>query len=344
MNVIAATGLVFSLVTPTAEAHELDQPHEHLDASTIVITRSSEPQPEQSELVRALERQTRELEALRSELESQRSELEGLRRPRLQDTGPPLSDGERASFGDKVVIGEDEVVQDAVAFGEDVVVRGKVRGDATSFGGNVRIKPGAVVLGDAVSFGGRVVVEEGGQVRGARVTMAQDATRSVDDASEEDEGSSFGKVLTALYHRLVLLLSFAGAGVLLVGLFPDRVGRVAVALEEQPVRSTVLGLASTVALSFGALLFAVTVLGIPVSFVIMSLLGLAWLLGFVGLCQAVGDRLPLQEKVHGRWLAFLGGTLLVTFVSALPFIGVMVVVLTSLAGVGAAFATRFGGR
>jgi len=91
-----------------------------------------------------------------------------------------------------------------------------------------------------------------------------------------------------------------------------------------------------------SLLFAITILGIPVSLVLVALLGLAWLLGFVGLCQAVGDRLPFQSKQHGRWLAFLVGVVLVSFVGALPFVGWLVVILMSLLGIGSALATKFG--
>jgi hypothetical protein len=69
---------------------------------------------------------------------------------------------------------------------------------------------------------------------------------------------------------------------------------------------------------------------------------MAWLLGFVGLCQAVGDRLPVQERPHGRWIALLVGVLLMTFLGSLPWVGWVVVGGASLLGIGAALSTRFG--
>ena len=90
------------------------------------------------------------------------------------------------------------------------------------------------------------------------------------------------------------------------------------------------------------LLFAITILGLPMSFVLFGLLGIAWLLGFVALCQAVGDKLPFEQKPHGRWIAFLVGVLLVGFVGALPFVGWVTIVGISVIGIGAALSTKFG--
>jgi len=140
----------------------------------------------------------------------------------------------------------------------------------------------------------------------------------------------------------VFLLSFLGAGVLVVGLLPDRVGRIATDLEKRPIRAALVGIFASLALLFAAVLFAITILGLPVTFLIVSVLGLAWLVGFVGICQAIGDRLPFLSKPHGRWVAFLVGALLVSLVGALPFIGGLLVFVASLVGVGAALGTRFG--
>jgi hypothetical protein len=77
---------------------------------------------------------------------------------------------------------------------------------------------------------------------------------------------------------------------------------------------------------------------------IVAVLGLAWLMGFVGLCQAVGDRLPFEQKPHGRWLAFLVGALLLTCVGNLPVVGWLVVIAASTMGIGAALSSRLGGH
>jgi hypothetical protein len=154
--------------------------------------------------------------------------------------------------------------------------------------------------------------------------------------------ASAGGWFAGLLRRLVVFLSFAGAGVVVVGLFPRRVGRVAERIAEGPATALAIGTLTATALVVGALVFALTIIGLPVTFLLVALLGLAWLMGFVGICQALGDRLPFEQKVHGRWLAFLAGTLLVAFVGSLPFVGVAGLVIASALGIGASVATRLG--
>lgn len=300
-----------------------------------------------------------ETEALRAETEALRTELARMREElaTVRDAGRQTvddEDGSRTGFGQAVSVGADETVDEAVSFGSDVNVAGHVLGDAVSFGGNVRIAPTGRVDGDAVSFGGRVEVLDGGAVSGDRVAMGLPAIappapplppRAPIGAGTVLDVTAAGSDLLATIHRkLVWLLSLSGAGVLVVGLFPQRVGRVARDLEERPMRAAVVGtLASSFLMLFSLLFTLLTLgLGLPVSAMLVALLGGAWLLGFVGLCQAVGDRLPFEDRPYGRWIAFLVGVVLLTFLGSLPWVGWLVVGAASVLGVGSALSTRFG--
>ena len=242
-----------------------------------------------------------------------------------------------------LVVAKDEVVPEVVAFGQDVEILGQVEGDVVCFGGNVRIAPGGNVGGSAVSFGGRVHIEDGGEVIGNRVTLAGSRDRFL----TYFDPSSLSISWPQIQWRLVLLLSAAGAGMLLVGLFPNRVGRIARDIEGQPQRAVGLGIigatVSVLVVGFSVLFTALTLgLGLPVSALLLCGLGIAWLFGFVGLCQAVGDRLPFQLGPQGRWLGFLAGILLISLFAAIPWVGGVVIVLASCIGVGASVTTRFG--
>lgn len=282
-----------------------------------------------------------DLASMRERIAAQQAEIDDLRGAISELKAAPVaeprpdSDGPRTAYGKAVVVGPGEVVDDVTSFGDDVRVEGRVLGDATSFGGNVQILRTGVVDGDATSFGGQVDVNPGGAVHGDRVAFAEDAP------VPELTG---GSILDDLRHRLVLLLSFAGAGVLVVGLAPNRVGRIAASIEQHPVRSAAVGVVASGVLILASLLFTVTIVGLPVAFLLLAVLGLAWLTGFVGLCQAIGDRLPFAEKQHGRWLAFLVGTVIVSFAGSLPWVGWLVVLAGSLIGMGGALRSRFGGR
>lgn len=278
---------------------------------------------------------------LREQIAAQQAEIDELRaaitdlKAKPASEAPADSDGPRTGYGKPVVVAPGDVVDDVTSFGDDVRVAGHVLGDATSFGGNVQILSTGVVDGDATSFGGQVDIDPGGSVHGDRVAFAdEEATAPLAE----------GSILDDLRHRLVLLLSFAGAGVLVVGLAPNRVGRIATAIEQHPVRSATVGVVASGVLLIASLLFTVTIVGLPVAFLLLAVLGLAWLTGFVGLCQAIGDRLPFAEKQHGRWLAFLVGTVVVSFAGALPWVGWLVVLAGSLIGMGGALRSRFGGR
>lgn len=316
-----------------------------LAATWVGTARAADPSAaDDQELIEELRALRREVALLREQQAGEHGDVT------LTSTGDP---SKRVGIGDPVVVAPDEQVEEVVAFGSDVEVAGRVDGDAVSFGGDVEVQPTGRVHGDAVSFGGQVRVADGGKVDGDRVALEMPMTLPIATAEPASTGIGTGSLHLAtdppvffswLYRRLVWMLSVAGAGVLVIGLFPRRVARIAQDVETRPVRAAVVGTLASGFLSLFSVLFAVLTLGLgsPVSLLLVGLLGIAWLLGFVGLCQAVGDRLPVRERPHGRWLAFFVGVVLLTFLGSLPWVGVLVVGGASVLGIGAALSTRFG--
>lgn len=255
---------------------------------------------------------------------------------RLRSEGEAAAHAYAGQDGD-VVIPAGTVADHAVSLAGDVRVDGHVTGNATSVAGDVIIGPTGVVDGDAVAIAGDVVVLPGGTLAGNRVGMEMDLP--VLDGRPAEPG-----LFDRIYRRIVLILSFAGAGVLTVGVFPKRVAHVAAAVERRPAHSVFVGGLSTFFVALLSVLVTVLTLGLgfPVAVVLLGALGVAWLLGFMGLCQAVGDRLPFDKRPHGRWVAFLVGVLLVTSIASLPWVGSVVLVGVGLLGVGASLSTRYG--
>jgi cytoskeletal protein CcmA (bactofilin family) len=246
-----------------------------------------------------------------------------------------------SSFGAPVEVAVGETVNDAVAFGFPVRVEGTVQGDAVSFGSDLVIASTGVVHGDAVSFGGRVEIEEGGIVHGDRVALASDEAPAgaVGLASLAEVGSSW---MHGMVRRTVLLLCLAGIGVLLLGLFPDKVRNTARGLERHPIRYGLAGLLlSGTGLAVAGLL-GITIIGLPISAFVLLLLGLAWLLGFVALGQALGDLLPVPPSLRGKVGAFLIGVCLLGALSFVPYLGKLLIFFSFFPCVGAAVGTRFG--
>lgn len=296
--------------------------------------------------LRRVQEQNQHLEA---QLRAMHARLEEVER-RSAQPGP----GDLIASG-RVVVGPGVRASEAVSLRDDVIVDGHVTGDAVSVMGDVVVTSTGRVDGDAVSIGGEVVLADGAVVGGDRVALGLTRAPTLlevptpEATSHHAAGalalaSQASETLSALYRRLVLLLAVAGAGVMTVGLFPGRVARVAADLEERPLRSAIVGSFGVTFLTLFAALFALLTLGIgsPVSLAVLLGVGAAWLLGFVGFCQAIGDRLPFAYKPHGRWLAFLVGAVFLAFATSLPWMGWLVLLGVSVVGVGSALSTRLG--
>jgi hypothetical protein len=282
----------------------------------------------ETELQQALLR----IEALEAQLERVETRLGAAEQ---QVPAPPRV----SSTSGATVIDADETVQEAVSFGGPVIVHGRVRGPAVSFGGDIEIHDGGQVDGDAVSFGGQVRVQDGGEVRGDRLALGPATAQAWLPGLIDPSGRG-----QSLARRLVLLLSFAGAGVLVVGLFPALVERIAQSLQERPLRAGLVGgLATGLGLA-GSVVLAATLIGVPLALVLLLMVGLSWVLGFIGLCQVIGDTLPIGDVGARRWAAFLAGVAVLASASALPTLGQVLLVTLGLFGAGAAVQTHLGTR
>ena len=151
---------------------------------------------------------------------------------------------DRVSFGGDVVVGAGETVSSVASFGGDAIVDGRVEGDVVSFGGDVELGPSAQVTGSVSSLGGRVEAAQG-----ARFHPGEDITPYVAHAHRSGLGAWLEETFRQLVaHGLLFLL-----GLLLMGLAPDRLGALQVAIVRDPVRRhaagvTVLFVASLVPL------------------------------------------------------------------------------------------------
>jgi uncharacterized small protein (DUF1192 family) len=252
----------------------------------------------------------------------------------------------RVGRGAPVVVAAGEQVQEAMSMGGLVDVSGTVLGSAVAMGSDVRVRDGGRVMGDAVAFGGRVVVDPGGEVLGDRVTMGAlpDAEAPIAAMiAPTMPGTWLLDSLHAFARRLAVLLSVAGCGVLVVGIWPGRVQAVGLAATQQPVWYALAGGILSVSMTLGSLLLALTLVGLPASILLVTALAVAWLLGTVALCRAVGDRIEPVARL-GPWAAFLAGMAVLGAVSLLPVVGPVFGTLAGLVAVGAGLVTRLGGR
>ncbi|MEN0068184.1 MAG: hypothetical protein AAGA48_39040 [Myxococcota bacterium] len=246
----------------------------------------------------------------------------------------PTYVGTRWEVGRDVTVQADERAKDVIVVGGDIEVRGVVEGDAIAIGGNVR-------TADAGSVGNAVVI--GGSARGANIVGNR---VTVDDpiGAVNPEPQPL-VVARSIYQQVVWLLVVASAAVLVSGVFPTQVRRVAEALESNPLRSGAVGLFTGGFVVLFSMMFAALTIGFgaPISLLLLGVLGVAWLLGIVGLSHAIGSRVDLGQTARSQWVAVLFGIVMMGMLTIVPVLGSVVLVVASSLAIGAAVLSWFSG-
>jgi hypothetical protein len=256
------------------------------------------------------------------------------------------------AIGGSVRMTDGRVGRDVVAVGGGVVLTGSasVGRDASSTGGGVSVKDQASVGRGASAFGGRVstapgahvgtVATGGGHVLPPRGSMPLPVSPA--------RASLTGPDLLSLwtFGNLAPALAFVLLSLLLLWVFPNQVvatGRLAAG---RPVASFGLGCLGVVLVAALAVLFALTLVGIAVSALLLLGLVAAWVLGWTAIFVALGHRViaAVRSGPGDELPALLVGGVLVSVLWVLPVVNVVVGVAGGCVAIGAALGSRFGTR
>jgi cytoskeletal protein CcmA (bactofilin family) len=227
-------------------------------------------------------------------------------------------DGIYIASGDLRLAGR--VDGDVVLFAGDATVSGRIDGDLITFGGQSRLLPRAYVGGD-VSYGDeRPVVAGNAIVRG--------------DVVEEDWGDSVDLLpfIGAFALWLGMSISMAILGVLLLLIAPRAADALYARSRERVGPLIAIGGAIGICLPLAAALALVTLVGIPLAFVIgLALLPIA-ALAYVTAAYALGRRV-VGEPRSALW-AFLAGLAILRAAALVPFLGFLVGLAAVVFGLG----------
>lgn len=116
---------------------------------------------------------------------------------------------DRTQFGHDILVGPGEELTEVTCFGCNVRIRGKIQGDATTFGGNIVVEDQGEVGGDTTTFAGDVRLDKGAKIGGLTVfagRVHRDPAATVDGDVTTFSGSVWLVVLFGL--PLVLLGGF----------------------------------------------------------------------------------------------------------------------------------------
>src|SRR6476646_2535458 len=227
-------------------------------------------------------------------------------------------DGIYVASGDVRVAGK--VDGDVVLASGAATVSGRIDGDLVTFGGQARLLPRAYVSGDVRYGDERPIVSGDAIVRG--------------DVTKEDWGDSvdFLPFLGAFVFWLAVGISMAILGVLLLLIAPRAAEALHARSRERVGPVIAIGFAIAICLPLAAAIALVTLVGIPLAFVIgLSLLPLA-AVAYVTACYALGRR--VVGEPHGKFWAFLAGLAILRAAALVPFLGFLVGLAAVVFGLG----------
>jgi hypothetical protein len=271
---------------------------------------------------------------------------------------PPGGVRDRVTFGDDVVIGPDREVRgvytmggdatvrgrafgDVVTMGGDADIEGEVIGNVTTMGGDISLGEGARIHGDLNAMGGDIELADGAVVHG-QVLSAPDGTSRADARSmraDADHAPPPGVFRWALWNVMIFLL-----GLLLMGTSRKRLSNLRGELASRPVRSAFGGFFGLLAGSVLTVVLALTIIGIPGSFVLGSMLFVGCWLGLTTSAWWLGSVLPISWLEDRPVMQLAVGVAALFLVGLVPTLGNLLVFGAALAGLGAVIATGFGNQ
>jgi hypothetical protein len=268
---------------------------------------------------------------------------------------PALAQSEGADGGDddqvvlhgELLVPEGETVGTAVIFDGPARIEGTVSESLVVFHGRVEIT--GTVRRDVVVFDGDVVVREGAEVGGNLVTQSTPRVESGATVGGEQQSIASGTDLDdlGLAGRFAWWLAYSIStlilGVVLLLLAPGLDPAITWAARARTGASIGVGLLTFIALPIVAVLFLVTIVGIPLGIFLLLGLALFYTVAYVAGAHAIG-RFVIKEP-RSRYLAFLVGWGLVRVLALIPIVGGVLWTLVTIFGLGALLiAARRGDR
>jgi cytoskeletal protein CcmA (bactofilin family) len=225
------------------------------------------------------------------------------------------------------------------AVGESVTINGQVQGDVDAEVDTIVLGPGARIGGKVRFVAAKDIVKGEGATIGGEVVRRDSASMARDAANSETvrtAGAVIGVIATAMVFLVLLATGaiFLAAAPIFSVEAPDR-------MRASPGKSLGMGLLTVVVAPIVAVLFMITVIGIPVGVLVFALYPLALLLGFVvGILWLAswGTQLAKQPPppTVARAIGYFALALLaVCIVSMIPVLGGVLAGLLLIMGVGA---------
>ena len=245
-------------------------------------------------------------------------------------------------IGSDVTIEEGMKVRNVLALGGQITVEGFVENHVIAVGGSVVLTRTAVVGGNVISLGGIVARGRGSEIHGNLTEInSDDISAAISNAlSDEWEGWSWIFAIVSLSIFIgVLILTL-----LTVYFIPKPIRIIATAVRDIPVKVILWGIIGLILIVPLAVLLAISVIGIVLIPLEMTLVLCAIILGFIAVSQLVGEKLfsVLKRHDHNIVRETIWGLIILWVIGWIPYVGWMLKVFAVVLGLGGVLVTRFG--
>jgi len=228
-----------------------------------------------------------------------------------------------------VTVHRDEVIEDVVVVGNNVEVSGDVYEALLVLNGNVHLKSTARV-GVLVDLGGTIQKDHG-----AHVNAEYTVSSRFQFWNSVVLGS--GMVLMVWAVRVVLSVALLLIPVLIAFVLRKWIEPPTNIIAESVRRSGQAGFFSSVGIFVVSGALAVTIVGIPISAVILGCYAVVGVIGWSAVCMWLGRIIAqaFNQGSRAKWLqTAMGSTVLMAFVNV-PIVGPIFLLLLWMVGVGA---------
>lgn len=261
------------------------------------------------------------------------------------------------------MMGETVIVNGTLAgdlqmLGGVLQLNGEVEGDVFTFGTAVTFGPEGSVAGDLNLVGGSVSGLRPSAVGGELMVRTRDhSAEAIADAGLL--GPFAGGRTPSLFSialQLSLLLMWLVAAVLLSLASSREIRATSIEIRESPGHTFLLGLVAFTSFILTAIVFSYLIpfmVGIPMLLALGAFGIFVKLFGTVAVFHAVGsmiaapktrEQMEKRRFLRGDLALTIAGLLILGLVRLIPVVGVIVWMLASVYGIGAALGTRFGRR
>ncbi len=248
--------------------------------------------------------------------------------------------GDMVVFGGMVTLEQGAIVNGDMALtGGSLEVYGTLDGDLVSTGGFVHLHDGAVINGDITRIGGNLVQDAGAEVNGNIITTTNSGINVPKDGFDFSRIREAFRPIRNFFGSIFQALAFAIIAIIVALVAPKGTDRLSKTIRGNFALCLGMGALGFLVVFLGSILFAITLIGIPLAILVLFTFSIMLVFGWIGLGLELGRR--MEKLFKTTWSSSIAtglGTLTLSLAMALigwiPCLGWLVVTLVAMTGFG----------